>query len=89
MWEKLRGDNDDIDLSILASRSVDEAKKTASSVLEELLKEGNSSRKLNILSPKLFAEAIIGGMADLAAQSEATGEEIKKIIESLIRSGKE
>ena len=89
MWEKLRGANDDIDLSILASRSMDEAKKTASSVLEELLEEGNSSRKLNIMSPKLFAEAIIAGMTDLDAQSEATGEEIKKIIEGLIRSGKE
>ncbi len=89
LWANLHGERENIDLSILATRSLDEAKKIASSALNELLEEGNRQNKLHIRNPKYYADMIIGGIADLAGQSEADLEEITKIIRDLIdRSGK-
>ncbi len=89
MWENLHGVNENIDLSILSTRSIDEAKEIASLALRQLLEEGKELHKLNIENPGYFADIIIGGIADLAGHTEADVLELKKIIEDLIRkSGK-
>jgi len=88
--DNFQGANEDIDLSILSSRSIDEAKETASQALKELFKEGNETEQLNVPSPDYYADLIIGGIADLVSHTEADMNEIMKMIQDLIkRSGKE
>ncbi len=84
MWDNLQGRNETIDLTILSSRSLDEAKQTASETLAKLLNEGNELKKMNIPNPEYFAKLIISGIADLSGQAEADLMEIKKMIEELI-----
>ena len=85
LWVNLHGDTDNIDLSILTSRSLDEAKKTASEALRELLEEGKKLQKLDIEQTKYYADMIIGGICDLVAQSETDLEEIKKMIKKILK----
>ncbi len=90
MWGNLHGEADNIDLSILTSRSLEEAKKTASGALQDLLEEGISLDRIDIRKPKYYADIIIGGIADLVSRNETDMEEIKAIIRELIfRAGKE
>ena len=89
MWDNLQGRNENIDLTILSSRSMDEAKQTASETLSRLLKEGNGLSKTNIPNPDYFAKLIISGIADLAGQAETDLIEIKRMIDELIgKAGK-
>ena len=85
MWDNLHGVNENIDLTILSSRSVDEAKETASEKLKELLKQGNALHKTNIPNPEYFSKLIVSGIADLASHTEADLKEIQNIIQELIR----
>ena len=85
LWVNLHGDTDNIDLSILTSRSLDEAKKTASKALQDLLEEGKKLQKLDIEQTKYYADMIIGGICDLVAQSETDLEEIKKMIKKILK----
>ena len=85
MWDNLHGANDNIDLTILSSRSVEEAKEIASEKLSELLKEGNELKRTCIPNPEYFSKLIISGIADLASHTEADIREIRKMIEELIR----
>ncbi len=87
MWENLSGANRNIDLTILSFRSMEEAKAIASQALSELLKEGNERSSLNIRNPEYYARMIISGIADLVSQSEADGNEIRRMVRELI--GKE
>ncbi len=90
MCENLQGASKDIDLSILSSRSLDEAKETASEALKDLLEEGNRLHKLHVDNAEYFSKVMISGIADLCSQAEADGKEIRRVIEDLIRrSGKE
>ncbi len=90
MWNNLHGESEDIDLSILATRTMEEAKATASSLLRDLLEEGNASSILDIHYPKYYAEMIISGIADLIGRNDADMDEIRKMIRDLIeRSRKE
>ena len=85
MRDNLQGRNETIDLTILSSRSLDEAKQMASEKLSELMKEGNQLHKLNIANPDYFAKMIISGIADLSNQAEADFREIKKLIDEMLR----
>jgi hypothetical protein len=84
MWGNLHGEDQNIDLSILSTRSVQEAKRAASAALQKLLEEGNRLNKLDIKQPKYYADIIIGGIADLVSQGETDVQEIKKIITDLL-----
>ena len=89
LWDNLQGKNETIDLTILSTRSLDEAKQTASEKLSELLKEGNELKRMNIPNPEYFAKMIVSGIADLAGQAESDLREIKKMIDELIgKAGK-
>lgn len=89
MWDNLQGKNDTIDLTILSSRSVEEAKQTASETLSKLLKEGNELKKMSIPNPEYFAKLIVSGIADLAGQAGSDLKEIKTMIDELIgKAGK-
>ena len=89
MWDNLQGKNDTIDLTILSSRSVEEAKQTASETLSKLLKEGNELKKMSVPNPEYFAKLIVSGIADLAGQAGSDLKEIKTMIEELIgKAGK-
>lgn len=85
LWVNLHGEADNIDLSILTQRSLEEAKKTASAALQDLLEEGKKLDKLDIEQTKYYADMIIGGIADLVAQSETDLEEIKKMIKKILK----
>lgn len=90
LWENLNGENENIDLSILSSRTLEEAKTTAREALHKLLQEGDDLGKLNIKDPDAIAQVIISGIADLAKQAEMDGRRIRELMEDLIRrSGKE
>lgn len=89
MWDNLQGKNDTIDLTILSSRSVEEAKQTASETLSKLLKEGNELKKMSVPNPEYFAKLIVSGIADLAGQAGSDLKEIKTMIDELIgKAGK-
>ena len=85
MWDNLCGANRNIDLTILSSRSVDEAKQIASEKLAELLKEGNERNRTHIGNPEYFARILVSGIADLASQAETDLSEIQKMIRDMIR----
>ena len=89
LWDNLHGADENIDLTILSSRSLDEAKETASQTLKKLLQEGNDLKKTNIPNPEYFSKLIVSGIADLASHTEADLKEIRKIINDLIgKAGK-
>ena len=89
MWDNLQGKNDTIDLTILSSRSMEEAKQTASETLSKLLKEGNELKKMSVPNPEYFAKLIVSGIADLAGQAGSDLKEIKTMIDELIgKAGK-
>lgn len=88
MWGRMKGENADIDLTILSSRSLDEAKKIASQTLQKLFEEGNRLEKLDIKNPQYYADIIISGISDLVSKGDADADEIKKIIDDLIRKSR-
>jgi hypothetical protein len=85
MWGELHGENEDIDLTILTARTIDEAKATASALLEDLFREGNEKSRLDIRYPKYYADMIISGIADIINSSESDLNEIKQMIMEVIR----
>ena len=85
MWDNFHGVNENIDLTILSSRSLDEAKETAARQLRELFEEGNELNRTHVPNPEYFAQLLVSGMADLASRTEADIQEIYHIIEDLIR----
>ena len=89
LCSNLRGDNEDIDLTILSSRSLDDAKQTASKILEELLDEGKEKGKISVENARYYANVIIGGIADLSRQEDINSEDIYKLIKDLINKLKE
>jgi 23S rRNA pseudoU1915 N3-methylase RlmH len=71
------------------TRSLEEAKQTASETLSKLLKEGNELKKMSVPNPEYFAKLIVSGIADLAGQAGTDLKEIKTMIEELIgKAGK-
>ncbi len=90
LWKNVRGQNENIDLTILSTRSMDEAKHIASKVLKQLLEEGNELGKLTIQNVSYFADLLVGGMADLASKEDMDLTKIQELVEELIKKiGKE
>ncbi len=81
---------DDVDLSQLSMRSVEEAKASAIEALVALFEEGNEKDELMLEHPKYYADILISGIIELVQQKEAYDDEIKEIILDLIeRAGKD
>ena len=84
MWGNLHGENENIDLSILATKTFDEAKKMASTILQELLQEGVDTNRLNIKNISYYSDMIISGIVDLISHNESDLKEIKEFIKELM-----
>lgn len=84
LWGNLHGENENIDLSILATRTFDEAKKIASNVLQELLQEGVDKDRLKISNISYYADMIISGIVELISHNESDLKEIQTFINELI-----
>jgi AcrR family transcriptional regulator len=85
LWDNLHGVNENIDLTILSSRSLEEAKDIAAKRLRELFEEGNELKRTEIPNPEYFAKLLVSGMADLASLAGTDIQEIYRIIDDLIR----
>lgn len=86
---KLTSD-EDVDLSALSMRSIEEAKSNAIASLVSLFEEGNEQDELMLDHPKYYADILISGIIELVQQKEASDDEIKEIILDLIeRAGKD
>jgi AcrR family transcriptional regulator len=82
--------DDDVDLSQLSMRSIDEAKSNAIAALVSMFEEGNENDELMLEHPKYYADILISGIIELVQQKEATDAEITEIILDLIeRAGKD
>lgn len=86
LWENLDAHRANIDLTLLSSRTIDEAKETARATLKALLEEGNQLSKLHVDDPDAYADAIIGGLADLARYTKYGFDDIARRIESFLHS---
>ena len=86
MWENLDAHRANIDLTLLSSRTIDEAKQTARDSLRELLEEGNRLSKRHVDAPDAYADALIAGLADLARYTRDGFDEIAKRIEDYLHS---
>ncbi len=81
---------EDVDLSALSMRSIEEAKANAIAALTALFEEGNEQDELMLVHPKYYADILISGVIELVTQKEAEDDEIKEIILDLIeRAGKD
>ena len=81
---------EDVDLSALSMRSIEEAKSNAINALTDLFNEGNEQDELMLEHPKYYADILISGIIELVQQKEAADDEIKEIILDLIeRAGKD
>lgn len=84
LWGNLHGENENIDLSILATKTFDEAKQMASQVLQDLLKEGVETNRLNIKNISYYSDMIISGIVDLISREDSDLKEIEQFIQELI-----
>ena len=84
LWGNLHGENENIDLSILATRTFDEAKRIASNVLKDLLQEGVEKEKLKINNISYYSDMIISGIVELISHNESDLKEIQAFINELI-----
>lgn len=85
-WKKF--DESNTDIVQLTSKSIDDAKKIASDELTKILKKGNEDEELDIKSPEYYAKIIVGGISDLISQGMKDVDEIKKIVNDLIKKEK-
>ena len=74
----------DVDLTQLSNRSVEEARNKTISRLQELLDEGVRAQKLIIANTKYCASILISGIITLIEQNDAGDDEIKEVILNLI-----
>ncbi|MGM9942198.1 MAG: TetR/AcrR family transcriptional regulator [Bulleidia sp.] len=89
LGEQLKGRDNEVDLSPLVSRSMEEARTAAEQGLEKLIEEGNEKEVLKLEYPHHYAKIIVGGIITLV-EEEPQDEVIQKIIMDLLdRSGKE
>ena len=86
LWENLDGQSSRIDLSILSSRTMDEAKGTAREGLAKLLRRGNEMGAIHVENPEDVANAVIGALADAARYTCRKLEDMQTMIEKMIRN---
>ncbi len=80
IWSNLHGETANIDLTILSSRTIDEAKQSASEVLKKLLDEGIEKGVLNIDNSEYYANTIVSGISDLIHDGNESIQDIKNFI---------
>lgn len=89
LGEQLKGKDNEVDMSPLVSRSMEEACTAAEHGLEKLIEEGNEKEVLKLPYPHHYARIIVGGIITLV-EEEPQDEVIQSIIMDLLnRSGKE
>ena len=81
---------EDVDLSQLSMRSIEEAKANAIDALTALFEEGNEKDELMLVHPKYYADILISGVIELVSQKEAEDDESKEsILDMIERAGKD
>ena len=89
LMQKLQTDSD-VDLTILSTRSLEEAKYSVSEGLRSILDEGVSIGWLQMDHTQYYADLLTAGIEELIRKNEADDEEIKFIVLDLIeRAGKD
>ena len=86
LWANLDGQQKSIDLTILSTRTIDEAKETARRELTRLLRRGNEMGAIHIEHPEDTANAVIGAVADVSRYTCQKLEDIQAVIEKIIRN---
>ena len=84
LWTSLQGENESIDLSILADRTMDEAREEAVLMLKDVLDTGRMDGSLRIRNTELWAKWMVGGIAELARDLSITMDEINYMINDMI-----
>ncbi len=84
MWSNLHGETANIDLTILSSRTIDEAKQSASEVLKKIFDEGIEKDVLNIKNSEYYANTLVSGISDLIHDENASIQDIKNFIMDFI-----
>lgn len=84
MWSNLHGENANIDLSLLTSKTIDEAKLNATEILKQVLQEGIDKNVLDIKNAEYYAEMIVSGISDLVKESNDSIQEIIEFVIDLI-----
>lgn len=89
MLARLKGTNEEADLSQLKSRSMEDARDQAIKGLQALLQEGADEGTLDVPYPHSYASVIVSGIITLVDEGEDREVISKVIMDLLSRSGKE
>ena len=84
LWSNLHGETSNIDLTILSTRTIEEAKATATEVLKELFDEGIEKDILDIKNSKYYANTLVSGIADLIEESNNSIQDVKNFVMDFI-----
>jgi AcrR family transcriptional regulator len=84
LWSNLHGETSNIDLTILSTRTIEEAKATATEVLKELFDEGIEKDILDIKNSTYYANTLVSGIADLIEESNNSIQDVKNFVMDFI-----
>lgn len=84
LWSNLHGETSNIDLTILSTRTIEEAKATATEVLKELFDEGIEKDIFDIKNSKYYANTLVSGIADLIEESNNSIQDVKNFVMDFI-----
>ena len=89
LHNQLKGKGEDVDLTPLISRSMEEARNASIAGLEKLLQEGISTGDLSLLHPHQYAVVIVSGIITLVKEEQDNALIMEIIMTLLGRVGKE
>ncbi|MCF0109596.1 MAG: TetR/AcrR family transcriptional regulator [Erysipelotrichaceae bacterium] len=87
LWHKFHHPDEIRDLVQLSSMSLEEAKKAAVDALVPILDRGLIEGKVTIADPNILARIVVSGICDLCGQNTYKKEDIKEVVETIIRKG--
>ncbi len=76
---------DEDKLDAIVNKSLKQTKIEASKIFQSILEEGVKENKIEISQPKIYADIIISGIADLIYKGLNEASKIKEIVEDLIK----
>ncbi len=76
---------DEEKLETIVNKNIKQAKIEASKIFQSILEEGVRENKIEISQPKIYADIIISGIAELIYQGLNEASKIKEIVEDLIK----
>ncbi|MBR2990904.1 MAG: TetR/AcrR family transcriptional regulator [Solobacterium sp.] len=82
LWKSVGGN--EVDMSPLNQKSLEEAKKDAAGMLADLLDEGVRLNRLVIRNTKYFAALIIGGLVQLVSDEDTNDVEVRRMIDEIL-----